>query len=57
MRYLISMKMIKAFKEASAQTKIFWMASLSVGLITVALCLYPYVWLDHNRSVKERENQ
>lgn len=34
-------------------TKTFWIVALGVGLITLFLCLYPYVWFAQNRSGKE----
>jgi len=49
------MKILKAIKAASMQTKIFLAVSLGVGFITVALCLHPYLWLDKNRSLKNED--
>lgn len=44
--------LIRAFKAASLQTKIFWVVALGVGILTAALCLYPYAWLPVHRSGK-----
>ncbi len=43
-----------AFRHASVQAKIFWVVTLSVGLLTVGMCLYPYLWFDKHRSGKEK---
>lgn len=45
--------MLKEFKAASTQTKIFWIVALAVGILTAAMCLYPYFWFNQNRSGKE----
>ncbi len=47
------MNPIKAFKTASIHTKLFWIVTLGVGILTAAMCLYPYVWFDQHRSGKE----
>jgi hypothetical protein len=47
------MKMIKAFREASLQTKIFWIVALGVGVLSTGLCLYPFVWFSQHRSSAE----
>ena len=44
------MKLLKAFKEANIETKIFWIVSLGLGIITTFLCLYSYIWFDEHRS-------
>lgn len=46
-------KLIKKFKEASLHTKIFWIVTLSVGIITAVMSLYPYLWFDLHRSGKK----
>ncbi|NGX61716.1 MAG: hypothetical protein K940chlam9_01205 [Chlamydiae bacterium] len=49
-------KLWTAFKEATLQTKLFWIVTLSLGLLTLALCLYPYIWFPEHRSQQPQEN-
>jgi hypothetical protein len=49
------MRLVRAFKEASLHTKIFWIVSLGVGILTTALCLHPFLWFHQHRSIRSEE--
>jgi len=47
------LKFLKAFKESSLHNKIFWSVTLVIGILTLLMSLYPYLWFDQHRSGKQ----
>lgn len=48
MKYLV-----RAYKNASIHSKIFWILTIGFAILSIAYFIYPYVWFDFHRSGKE----
>lgn len=50
---LARMKIVRAYKNASIHSKIFWILTIGFAILSIVYFVYPYVWFDLHRSGKE----